>query len=192
MKFMVAMASSLAVSGFTFDHVLVIGGIVLITVSLLIRIRKRRQEVPRRLTAGEQLERARQKHGLRGDIEELMVEVEQLAKRFGAQLDAKSIQLERLIRQADERIEKLQRLESRVASTKSVRETSPVAISEAISARSLPHSTAPAMVESHPKQDPLAMSVYAMADSGSDPIEIAKTLNEQVGKVELILALRNT
>lgn len=41
------------------------------------------------------------------------------------------------------------------------------------------------------QQDTLTRSIYALADAGSDPLEIAKQLDEHVGKVELILALRS-
>ena len=38
--------------------------------------------------------------------------------------------------------------------------------------------------------DPLTTTVYELADAGHGPVEIAQQLEEQVGKVELILALR--
>jgi type II secretory pathway pseudopilin PulG len=38
--------------------------------------------------------------------------------------------------------------------------------------------------------NPLAKAVYELADAGRGAVEIARELNEQVGKVELILALR--
>jgi len=38
--------------------------------------------------------------------------------------------------------------------------------------------------------DPLTRAVYEHADAGLGPVEIARRLDEQVGKVELILALR--
>ena len=56
--------------------------------------------------------------------------------------------------------------------------------------------TASATEENEPtaatSNDPLAASVYELADAGVDPIAIARQLNEHVGKVELILALRGT
>ena len=39
--------------------------------------------------------------------------------------------------------------------------------------------------------DPLAKQVYELADAGRSPVEIAGELDEGVGKVELILALRS-
>jgi hypothetical protein len=38
--------------------------------------------------------------------------------------------------------------------------------------------------------DPLTAAVYQLADDGHQPVQIAQQLDEQVGKVELILALR--
>ncbi|MBT8484329.1 MAG: hypothetical protein KJO43_02035, partial [Phycisphaerae bacterium] len=43
-----------------------------------------------------------------------------------------------------------------------------------------------------PPHDPLARAVYELADLGEDPVTIARRLDEQVGKVELILALRGS
>ena len=39
--------------------------------------------------------------------------------------------------------------------------------------------------------DPLTQGVYELADTGRSPLEIAQQMDEQVGKVELILALRD-
>ncbi len=48
---------------------------------------------------------------------------------------------------------------------------------------------APASSKSAPS-DPLCASVYSLADSGADAVAIAKQLDEHIGKVQLILALR--
>ena len=39
--------------------------------------------------------------------------------------------------------------------------------------------------------DPLTRSVYNLADYGRTSLEIAQELDEQIGKVELILSLRD-
>lgn len=49
---------------------------------------------------------------------------------------------------------------------------------------------ATATLSSRPAIDPLTRQVYDLADAGRTPLSIARDLNEQVGKVELILALR--
>ena len=38
--------------------------------------------------------------------------------------------------------------------------------------------------------DPLARKIYKLADAGRDPAQIAQELDEHIGKVELVLALR--
>ena len=146
-------------------------GILLITMWLMIRLRRKRTQTAARPTVHEQLEQNRQARGLRGDLEQVMVEVEQLARRFSAQLDAKTVQLNKLIEQADQRIAELKRLEGEPAPPP-------------------PEPDAPPPAPAEPESE-LARSVYQLADAGNDPIEIARSLNEHVGKIELILALRD-
>jgi len=154
-------------------------GVLLITMWLMFRLRRKRAQSLMQPTAHEQLERNRQARGMRGDLEQVMVEVEQLARRFSAQLDAKSMHLSKLIEQADERIAELKRLEG---------ETPPPPPPPDMEAEpSQPQPRDPLEPES---ESELAQSVYRLADAGNDPIEIARSLNEHVGKIELILALR--
>lgn len=47
-----------------------------------------------------------------------------------------------------------------------------------------------ASVEMKPHVDSFTQRVYELADAGEAPVAIARDLNEQVGKIELILALR--
>lgn len=79
-------------------------------------------------------------------------------------LDDKLQRLEDLVQQADERI---------------------AALRELVAA----NSGGPTSKSSEPL-DPLTRSVYELNDAGRRPVEIAQALDEQVGKVELILALR--
>ena len=87
---------------------LLIVGIVFISAWLLMRIRKRSVHGPNHPTAREHLERYKQQDGVRNDLEGLMVEIEQLAKRLGNQLDVKAMRIEKLIDEADLRIAQLQ------------------------------------------------------------------------------------
>jgi len=158
---------------------LLVAGVLLVTTSLLMAYRKRRRRMATDLTPHEQIERMQQQRGMRGDLEDLMVEIEQLAKRMGSQLDAKSIQLERLLAEADRRIEQLQSLSKKVGCEDRWSNS--------------PNSSVPQKVvfsNVDPPNDALAKSIYAMADQGLESDEIAKRLDELVGKVELILALR--
>ena len=178
-------------------HALFILGVVFITAWLILRIRKRGSRNATQPTAREQLERYKTRDAVRGDLEGLMVDIEQLARRLGAQLDAKSQQLETLLAQADQRIADLggevppappavDRFEPSVppvADAETEGEPDPPA--EPVAAAS-PEPAAPDPSE----PDPLVARVCALADSGTAPTDIARELNEPIGKIELILALR--
>ena len=157
-------------------HYLLVLGLLLVTMSLLMRLRRRHKKRSIEPTPHESLERMRQMRGMRGDLEDLMVEIEQLAKRFGAQLDAKTVQLEQLLVEADAKIERLHTVQSRVSDRQ---DTSTHTASPGTDA-----------TPSDIPDDPVARSVYELADAGNNSAEIARALNEHVGKVELILALR--
>ena len=96
---------------------------------------------------------------------------------MAAKLDNKAARLEILIQQADERISRLSHKNK----------ANGIAQNESQFTR--PTSVAP----SGPSVsiDPLTQSVYELADTGCHPIQIAQELDEQVGKVELILSLRD-
>lgn len=147
-----------------------LAGLLLIILALLMTLRKKRRTISGpNLTAREHLGRLKEEQGLRSDLESLMVDIEQLAKRLGSQLDAKVIQVEKLVAEADRRIEILRNLKA----------TPPAGNDGATQAAPL---TAP--------PDPLTQSVYDLADAGKSPPEIASETGEHLGKVELILALR--
>lgn len=183
-------------TAFFSDHSwLLVLGIVLVTTSLLMRARKRRRTQPASLTPSETTERYRQQRGLRGDLESLMVEIEQMAKRLGAQLDAKSVRIERLLHEADETLARLERRRKAAGDT-----DSPDAFERNPSHRHAGATAAPQTAQrpgrrittsDDPAADPLARSVYQLADGGMAADQIAQQLNEHIGKVELILALRD-
>lgn len=164
---------------------LLVVGIALVTTSLLMMLRKRRAKASRRISPHEQIERNQQHRGMRGDLEDLMVEIEQLSKRFGAQLNAKSIQLENLMEEADRRIAELQHLQANPPSASQDPQTLP---DFAPTENGLTGLESQATVG----EDPLSKAVFALADQGHPPEDIARKLDEHVGKIELILALRNT
>ncbi|MEX2213324.1 MAG: hypothetical protein WD768_04310 [Phycisphaeraceae bacterium] len=170
-------------------------GVMLIVMAMFSMLRKRRKNEAAnpQLAPQEQLERNKQLRGMRGDLEELMVEIEQFAKRLGAQLDAKAIQLETLLKQAERKAQELKALGGNSHSSPR-QETSPRDISETASPSRTAASTRTATetatkVESE-TTDPVAKAVYRLADQGLAPHDIAQKLNEHVGKIELILALR--
>ena len=164
---------------FKLSDMLLVAGIVLVTTSLLMIYRKRKRRTVSSLTAREQLERMQQHRGMRGDLEDLMVEIEQMAKRLGSQLDAKTIQLEQAMREADRRIERLELLKEAASQSDQWQV-----------ANHTVESDNEGVLPGNAPSESLAKAVYALADQGLTSVDIAKQLNELVGKIELILALR--
>lgn len=177
-----------AIGDFSPRDLLIPAGLSLICLWLMIRYHKRHQRLTqaRRLTAGEQVERTRQYRGVHGDLEQLMVEVEQLAKRFAAQFDAKAVQIEDLVRAADMRIEALQKLVEHKPTGDRDGATGP-----ADGEIPLTPVTTPPTPSTDPPTQELSRHVCSLSDAGMAPVDIARELTEHVGKIELILSLRN-
>jgi len=154
---------------------LMLMGLALLATIIFVNLRRKRSGSDENLTPHERLERNKQLGGTRNDLRTMMVELEELTRRFSAQLDNKSTRLEQLIKEADERIEQLNR-----AGTSSSSPDPREAASSNGSADDPPAEP----------DDPLTRDVYRLADDGNDATEIARQLDEHIGKVELILALR--
>lgn len=101
---------------------------------------------------------------------ELLVELEQMARKMTAHLDTRSARLETLIRDADERIATLRTLS---ASTPG-----------ALDSRLDPFPAEPGAPETR------HADVYELANQGQSARQIAQTLSRPHGEIELILALR--
>jgi hypothetical protein len=93
-----------------------------------------------------------------------IADARELADLLADRLDRQAHRLERLMAEADEKIRRLERLQSEAGA-------------------------GPA-IHPRPDSDPLNQQVYDLADSGLPAVEIARTLQQHTGKVELILALR--
>lgn len=127
---------------------------------------------------------ARRASSNEGELAELGSDLEELAERLAATLDAKAARLEKLIAEADKRLVALDRADS-----------APVEVVGA------PPATPGTRVERRPAPskfvaardmdpDPVSREIFRLADDGRSPAEIAQKLDEQIGKVQLILALR--
>lgn len=162
-------------------------GILMITMALMswYKKRRRREATHPVLSPTEQLERNKQLRGVRGDLETLMVEIEQFSKRLAAHLDAKTIAIELLLKQADLRIAELKRLNGNPLHDNMRDQPAPIeGVTDEPPIKTITRS-APEIPD-----DPLSRSVYQLADQGLPADAIARKLNEHVGKIELILALR--
>ncbi len=166
-------------------------GVLLITMGMFMGIRKRRSRPDANISAQDRVDEVRQRQAVRGDLEQLMIEVEQLAKRFGAQLDAKTMQMERMIEEANQKIAELKRLEQAREQTTPSHNPPPASDPTPPSADPNPQPQIP-NPETADTDEVLKQKVYDLSERGCDPVEIARMLNEHVGKIELILALRKT
>jgi hypothetical protein len=128
-----------------------------------------------------------QQRSVERDMQTLMRELSEMARKIGAQLDAKSARLEALIRAADERATRLEA---------TARDAQP----NASDTDGHPTTDASAQFESPPSSipipppaqetDPRHVQIYALADEGLSAVQIAERLGRPEGEVELILALR--
>ena len=122
------------------------------------------------------------------------------AQRLSGALDHKSRQLEELLSAAEARIADLTAMVERAIEVRSESPDPTPSMRKSMigpnhDADAAPvnatHRTSPRVEhEIHIERDPLTRSVYRLSDAGRKPLDIARELHEQVGKVELILALR--
>lgn len=103
-------------------------------------------------------------------------------------LEHKTNRLTLLLGQAQRRIQLLEELLSQSDCSSQLPD---VATQAPIAAAN--HTAQPVLTEikSDDQPDPVTQLIYDLADQGLPPMQIARNLNEQIGKVELILALRD-
>ena len=123
--------------------------------------RQRTLRRAKRIDGDDIRERVRQRSGVRDDMQALLVDLEEYARKMNAQIDTKTAKLEILLRQAEKRVEQLRQL---------INSAEPSAAAETV--------------------DPRHKKIYDLADQGQSSHQIAQNLNRNVGEVELILALR--
>ncbi len=113
------------------------------------------------------------------EVEDVMAELDQLARNVHGQIDARLARLERLIREADQRIDRLSR---------SVRTADGEPSLDVTLASEAPAEADERRFES--ASDSLHEAVCRLADSGLSAVAIAQQVHKTTGEVELILALR--
>jgi len=117
-----------------------------------------------------------QQRSVERQMQNLLVELSEMARQVTAGLDTRAAKLDALIREADEKIAALTALERSISA-------SPSAVSVPPSAPAAPP---PCAYE----PDPRHVEVYTLADQGQSPSQIAGQLHRPNGEIELILALR--
>lgn len=135
---------------------------------MMFRTRKKRRDPlddsPGKLSLAQQRSVERQ-------MQNLLVEMAEMARQISAQLDTRAARLQQLIADADQRMAMLQNLQGDTGTTPG---------SFPRSVRDEPATT----------DDPRHADVYKLADAGRTSADIAAALHRPSGEVELILALR--
>ena len=151
------------------------------TMVITARRRRPRDANSPRAYAREQIAKLREEEGIKNDIGALLVEVQDISRKMNAQLDTKFCKLERVIRDADERIAGLDRL-LRASEGRSVCD---VTVGEADKEAADANSRRTSGGEKHRHAQ-----VYQLADAGFSAVEIAEQTGQTTGEIKLILAVR--
>ena len=132
-----------------------------------------------------------QQRAVERDMQMLMRELSEMARKIGAQLDAKSARLEALIRAADERAGRLEtQLRAEPPPQRRDGDQPTADPREAASFTTSPPSIEIPPPSSDADGDRRHAQIYALADEGLSPVQIAERLDLPEGEVELIIALR--
>jgi hypothetical protein len=137
-----------------------------------------------------------QQRALERDMQSLLVEYEQMIRNMTAQLDTRAAKLETLIKEADEKLAALGKSTAAgamtAASTEAPIELGLPSASNGTSAAAIARATdlTPTPRRDPTGPDPRHAEVYALADQGLSPPDVARRLGRPNGEVELILALR--
>lgn len=159
--------------------VLAIAGLSAVMISTHRRAREsQRKSKPR---ARERYARIEEEQGAKRDLEQVMMELDQLSRQIHGRIDTKLARLEIVIRDADQRIERLSGL------IETMRREAPRPCVTSDVQDSHQSSENPSCQE-----DLRHAEVYRLADSGLSPVDIARNVGRTAGEIELILALRKT
>lgn len=172
---------------------LVVLCLVILSVSMLRRSQQR--IATRRDLTRESLARLRDQKEVRQSMDDLLVELEECARRINAQVDTRFAKLEAVIRDADQRIARMSALltggaghAGAVATDPEFRPGLPLATTPAKNPAT-DAATTPSEPLPRTREERFAR-IYQLADKGSTPMTIADALQIPLGEVELILNLR--
>ncbi len=173
------------------DTLLAYGAMAVVAVLCFMMLRTTRRKLSERGAsprefAREQVARLKDQHHMKGDMEELLVELQELSRNINAQIDTKFAKLEASIRSADERIARMEQLQAALPE----RETFDTLLTDD-QLLDRP-AAAPAAPAPRVAIDPRRRTIFDLADAGKSPLEIAQQTGEPTGEVELILSLRKS
>ena len=158
---------------------LLVGFGIILAVFMLLRHQWRRQAArasspDRNATPTERIESIRTRASGSETLHTTMAEAVELAQRLGAELDNKAERLEQLLAEADRTVRRLEGAASSARPAGRIGGAEPDASAEG----------------NDEGADPATRQIYELADQGLEPVEIARRLDQHLGKVQLILALR--
>lgn len=147
-----------------------------VTILMLVTIRRMSMSRDSQRTGKSTRRNYQQEHIIRDNLEQLCVELQEMSRQIYGEIDTRTTRLEILIRQADERIA---RLESLMAAQQ--QHTSQLHNYESTSSDDTSDQSA---------EDPTRALIYQLADEGKSSLDIARQTSQTTGEVELLLALR--
>lgn len=166
------------------NYVLLVGVVILVAAMLRWTYRRQRRPDPApRGLAQDHIAKIEEEHAMRGDMQELMVQLQELSRNINAQIETKFVKLETSIRSADERIATLERLLRAANGQPGID-----AVVGDEGERALPTDDQP----SSAPPDAAIAEVYRLADAGNDTLAIAQQTGQTPGEIELILSLRDS
>jgi hypothetical protein len=162
------------------------------TVIMIVLLRRHQfRSTSRREMSRDHIARIRDQHKLRESMDELLLQLEEVSRRVGAQVDTKFAKLETVIRDADERIARLEGVLGRSGDTRPQPRAPGSAKREGAGETPAGGTDTPAAPNPAEPPDPRFQRVYELIDAGSSPIKAAEQLGLPLGEVELILDLRD-
>ena len=174
------------------------------TVIMIVLLRRHQfRSTSNRDVARDHIARIRDQHKLRNSMDELLVELEEVSRRVGAEVDTRFAKLETVIRDADERIARLEKLlgqrSTRPPTTTPNPPPNPTPNPSPKRQRGIP-TTPPSRSPERQQRtigpvttqtdDPRFARLYELIDGGATPVKAAEELGMPLGEVELILNLR--
>ena len=161
-------------------------GAILTILYLVLRSGRRKKADPLATTPSQAS--LAQQRSVERQMQNLLVELSEMARQITAQLDTRSTKLALLIDDADDKAARLQRLLDDCGSALATAAAPPPPL-VADEPPALRPEVEPS-VALPDDADPRHRPVYALADGGLSPADIARRLDRPHGEIELILALR--
>lgn len=127
-----------------------------------------------------------QQRAVERQMQNLLVELSEMARQITAQIDTRAAKLEQLMREADGKIAEL-----KAATERGEPSNAASAALQSLMAASTAYQGNASSGSALEETDPRHAEIYALADQGRDAYEIAAQLGRPRGEVELILALRS-